>query len=153
MLLSTSGSLASHSGSAPPPGSHPATMTSPSHVKAAECQRPFVPAWPTPGSLMVNSSCGSSRLPPGVSLAPMSKTLIASALAHAALLTSPRITPTSWQPVRTAVAGPASGSRRTNCAPAGSSSGTAMTSMKSPSAFWAARSVVVPQPALLEMLL
>lgn len=153
MTLSTSGSVASHSGSVPPPGSQPATMTAPSQVNVAECQRPFVPAWPTPGSLIVNSSSGSSRLPPGVSLGPMSQTLIVSALAQATLLTEPRITPASWQPVRTAVPGPASGSRRRRLAAPGSSSGTAITSMKSPSAFCIARSVVVAQPALLEMLL
>src|SRR5919106_1797583 len=126
MLLSTAGSVDSHSGSAPPPGSQPAMMTSPSQGKAAECHLPLVPACPTPGSVIVIGDAGSRGLL-------MSHTLIVSALAQAALLTSPRITPASWHPVRTSVVGPSSGSRWIRLALAGSSSGTAMTSMKSPS--------------------
>src|ERR671919_604410 len=110
MLLSTSGSVASHSACAPPPGSQPAAMTSPSQVHAPECHRPFVPDWPTPGSVIVNRGAGSVGVPPGVLFAPMSKTLIVSALADTALFTSRRITPTSWHPVRGAgfgaIAGP-----------------------------------------------
>src|SRR6266545_6393947 len=99
MLLVTGGSVASHSGAAPPPGSQPRTSTLPSQVNPAECQRP---TWPsTPGSWTVYSNCGSVRLPPGAALSPMSNTLVVSALAQAARLTSPRITAASWQPVRT----------------------------------------------------
>src|ERR687892_1969022 len=152
MLLSMSGSVASHSGSAPPPGSHPATMTSPSQVNTVECQRPLVPATPTPGSNMVNKSAGSSGLPPGVALAPMSHTLIVSALAQTTLLTSPRIAPASWQPVRTSVVGPASGSLWMRLAPAGVFNGTAITAIKSPTGSSLAR-VPSTQPELLELLL
>src|ERR671918_918287 len=150
MLLSTAGSVDWHSGSAPPPGSQPAMMTSPSQVKAAECHLPLVPACPTPGSVIVIGDAGSRGLL-------MSHTLIVSALAQAALLTSPRITPASWQPVRTSVAGPARGSRRNRLASSGSSSGTAMMSMKSPAGSSKLLSAGAPggtmQFVLLEMLL
>src|SRR5919197_1172549 len=143
MLLVTGGSVASHSGAAPPPGSQPRTRTLPSQVNPAECQRP---AWPsTPGSLTVYKNSGSSIDPPRGE--PMLNTLVVSALAQAARFTLPRITAASWQPVRTVGSvGPAKGSRWTRLAPAGSPSGTAMTSMKSPKAFWPARSRPTPQP-------
>jgi hypothetical protein len=53
MLFFTAGSVASHSGRPPPPGSHPSTRTFPSQVKAAECQRPPEPTVPMPGSKIV----------------------------------------------------------------------------------------------------
>src|ERR671930_490952 len=93
----TGGSVASHSGAAPPPGSQPRTMTLPSQVVEAECQRP---RWPsTPGSVIVYRNCGSSIEPPRG--APTLNTFVVSALAQAARLTSTRITQASWQQVRT----------------------------------------------------
>jgi hypothetical protein len=82
----------------------------------------------------------------------MSHTLIVSALAQTTLLTSPRIAPASWHPVRTSVVGPASGSRWTRLELAGLSRGTAITSMKSPTGSSLGR-VPSTQPALLELLL
>src|SRR6266511_367244 len=142
-----------HLGSDPPPGSHPMTRTFPSQVNAAECQRPL--PWvrsPTPSSVIVYRSSGSSRLPPGVALAPMSHTLTVSALAQAARLTLPRITPASWHPVRTFACGPASGSLRSRVAFWGASSGIWMMSMKAPTGSSLAR-VASTHPALLELLL
>ncbi len=141
--------FAVQNGAPPPPGSQPSASTFPSQVNAAECHRPNVPAWPTPGSSIVYSNCGLSMLPPRG--APMLNTFVVSPLAHAARLTVPRITAASWHPVRMSVAGPASGTRLTRLAPARSSSGTAITSMKSPSAFCPARSRPTPHPELLEL--
>src|SRR5919106_715011 len=110
------GSLALHWSATPPPGSWPKMMTSPSQVHAAE--------WPivTPGSSKWNRSSGSSSVPPDGP--PRLKTRTPVPPAHAARITSPRMTPMSWQVC-------IEGSVRSRLAPAGSSSGTSTMSMKS----------------------
>jgi hypothetical protein len=108
-------------------------MTSPSQVNDAECQRPEpCVRSPTPGSRIVYRKTGSSSDPPGKAFRPMSNTFVASALAQAARLARPWITPMSWQPGATpGVTGPSSGSMPIRLELAGSSSGTSTMSIQS----------------------